>query len=456
MSSMIHVVGSGLAGPLSATLLAQAGVSVTCWDRRPDPRTHVVDAGRSINLALSARGLKALTAAGLEARAKALCLPMKGRLLHNREGGTGFVPYGSRPEHVIHSISRQGLNRLLLEAASQTGSVRLEFERRLVAADLDQGRLEFQEESGQARSHSVSFDCAIGADGSASVLRDALAGRPGYESRTDRLAHGYKELSLSPDARGRFALREDCLHIWPRGGYMLIALPNLDRSFTCTLFYPLEGEHSFATLDRPEALLDFFSREFPDLLALMPDLVEQFFANPVGQLATVYAGPWNLDGRLLLIGDAAHAVVPFFGQGMNGSFEDCLELSWQLEQHGPAWERVFAATAQARKANADAIAAMALENYVEMRDTVADPGFQLRKQVEHRLEHLEPERFLSRYSMVSFSTIPYRLARERGEVQNEVLGELCRGLERVGQLDEDRARSLIRERLAPLGNLPRV
>lgn len=456
MSSMIHLVGSGLAGPLTATLLARAGVSVTCWDRRPDPRAFVVEAGRSINLALSARGLKALAAAGLEARARALCLPMKGRLLHSVEGGTRFVPYGSRPEHVILSISRQGLNRLLLESAAATGSVRLEFDRRLVSADLDSGRLEFVDGRSDEPGPSVTFDHAIGADGSASVLRESLAGRPGFTSRIDRLAHGYKELSLAPDSRGRFALREDCLHIWPRGGYMLIALPNLDRSFTCTLFYPLEGEHSFASLDTPEALLEFFAGQFPDLLALMPDLVDQFFANPVGHLATVYSGPWNLEGRLLLLGDAAHAVVPFFGQGMNGSFEDSLELSWQLEQHGPAWERVFAATAQARKANADAIAAMALENYIEMRDTVADPGFQLRKQVEHRLEHLEPERFLSRYSMVSFSTVPYRLARERGEIQNGVLDEVCRGLERIGQLDETRARCLIRERLVPLEELPRV
>ena len=454
MTSRLDLIGSGLAGPLAATLMARAGVSVTCWDRRPDPRVAQLDAGRSINLALSVWGLKALAAAGLEARARALCLPMKGRLLHSVDGETRFVPYGSRPDHVIHSISRQALNQLLLSAAEHTGLARLEFSRRLHAANLDTGELDFR--CGDDESPlCIKADHIIGSDGSGSVLRDALGTHAPDNCRVDRLEHGYKELSLAASPGGQFQLREDCLHIWPRGGWMLIALPNLDRSFTCTLFYPLEGPSSFASLNSPEAVNELFDREFADLKALMPDLLEQFEANPVGHLATVTTQRWTLADRLLLIGDAAHAVVPFFGQGMNASFEDALELAWQHDKLGEDWAAVFEGTARARKANSDAIAAMALENYVEMRNTVADPGFQLRKHVEHRLEHLEPERFLSRYSMVSFSTVPYRLARERGRIQQELLEELTAGMERIGQLDEARSRALIHERLVPLADLPR-
>ncbi len=449
----IDLVGSGLCGPLAASVLAARGFEVHAWDRRPDPRVHALAAGRSINLALSVRGLAALDLLGLREEALRISLPMKGRLLHDREGQTTFVPYGSRPQDAIRSISRGGLNQLLLSHAEGRGAS-LHFSRRLKLADPAKGRLVFQrEENGQKEE--LNSPHILGCDGSASVLRAALEEQAGsFRGGTEWLEHGYKELEMPPAADGGFRMREDCLHIWPRGEHMLIALPNLDRSFTCTLFMPHEGWPGFNGLEDPGVLETFFREEFPDAFAQIPDLCEQYARNPVGKLGTVRCAPWHLRDRLLLIGDAAHAVVPFFGQGMNCAFEDVSELDRQLEAFPDNLGQAFARTFEHRKENADAIARMALENYVEMRDTVADPLFQLMKQVEHRLEAELPDRFLSRYSMVSFSRIPYRLAWERGEIQAALLRRFCRGKASLEEVDLAAVKEAVNQELQPLATLP--
>lgn len=452
MSGRITIIGAGLGGTLAAIFLARRGIEVTLYERRADLRRAPQPAGRSINLALANRGLKPLRLAGLDTEVRKLLTQMRGRMVHPLDGPLDFQPYGQRAHEVIYSVSRPGLNALLLDAAEAAG-VRLRFSMRCVAIDLENDRLEFEDEAAGAR-ESVPLTPCIGADGAGSVLRKALMALPGYEGSENLLAHGYKELSILPGGLGRHRMEAGALHIWPRGGHMLIALPNLDGTFTVTLFLPLDGEPSFAGLATPEDVSRFFAEEFPDAAAKIHDLEQAFFANPTGALGTVRCHPWNLDGRALLLGDAAHAIVPFHGQGMNCAFEDCLELDRCLDETGDDWSRSFALFSARRKPNADAIADMALENYVEMRDSVRDPGFLLRQRVAFELERRFPERFAPRYALVMFrDDVPYAEAQQRGRIQEEILAQLTAGLDDGAAVDYDRARRLITARLEPL---PRV
>jgi len=451
-TNRLTIAGAGLAGSLAALLLARRGWNVTVVEQRPDPRKTEAAAGRSINLALAERGLAALAAAGLEDAVRPLLIPMRGRLTHARDGTSEFLPYGQRPDEVIHSVSRAGLNRLLIDAAEQAGGVRFRFERTVCGFDPDLGTLAVRHPD----EREFVFPCppVIGADGAGSAMRRLMQAYGAVSVREDILDHAYKELTIPPADDGSHRLEREALHIWPRGGYMLIALPNLDGSFTVTLFLAREGDPGFATLTTRRAVKNFFRKEFPDALDLLPDLADEFFDNPTGMLGTVYADPWHAGGRGLLIGDAAHAIVPFHGQGMNAAFEDCRLLAEALAPGADAAD-VFQEFSRARKPDADAIARMALENYVEMRDTVRDPGFALRKALGFELERACPGRFVPRYSMVMFHHVPYREAERRGAVQQEILEAFTRGCSRLEDVDLAAATAAVEERLEPIPTEPR-
>jgi kynurenine 3-monooxygenase len=447
------LVGSGLVGSLLALFLARRGAEVRVLERRPDLRKERIRAGRSINLAISVRGLHALAQVGLEGQALEHAIPMRGRAIHSAEGALLFQPYGKDDSQCIHSISRGWLNGLLMSAAEATGRVHIEFHHRVRAVEVASGAVTaVDERSGQeAVFHSAAV---VGTDGAGSVVREAVVAAEAGTSREERLAHGYKELTLPAGAEGSFQLEKHALHIWPRRDFMLIALPNLDGSFTCTLFLRFEGEPSFQTLGTPEAVRRFFTAHFPDARALLRDLESQFFENPTGSMVTVKCWPWTAEGRTLLLGDAAHAIVPFFGQGMNCGFEDCVVLDEVLGRTDTL-ASAFSEVARLRNPNADAIADMAVENFIEMRDSVADARFLLEKAIERRLLNALPGEFLSRYALVTFSRAPYRLAYEVGQVASGIVSELAKGVTSAEAVDLEQARRLVRARLAPLlGTLP--
>jgi kynurenine 3-monooxygenase len=404
----VAIVGAGLTGPLLAIFLARRGHQVTLYERRSDPRRADLDAGRSINLALSVRGIDALDRAGLAEAVLDQALPMRGRMLHDTSGGLAFQAYSADGRHAINSVSRAGLNRQLVEAAGSEPSVEFRFEHRLTSLDLESGELRFETTDGPA---TTEHDVVIGADGAYSVVRERLTHVEGTDFSQTFLPWGYKELAIAP-RDGDFALDPGALHIWPRGGSMMIALPNVDRSFTATLFWPNDGPSGFAGLDTDGAISARFRRDYPDALPLMPDLPVQFREHPVGALVTVHCWPW-VRGRAAVIGDAAHAIVPFYGQGMNAGFEDVVELDRCLLETGDDWSIALPRYAERRRPNSDAIAELALDNFVEMRDRVASPIFRTQKRAEHALERRLPEYFVSRYELVSFSTVPYAEVRRR-------------------------------------------
>lgn len=444
----VIILGAGLSGALLAVLLARRGYAPLVIERRPDPRASSEQAGRSINLALSDRGIVALQEAGIFSRIEPLLIPMRGRQLHEPDTGERFMPYGQRDEERIHSVSRKLLNRVLVDSAAGNPAVSFLFGQRCVHTDpLDATVTLVDEVSGDTRYESA--DIIIGCDGAGSRLRQSLVDAGLCEVSEEWLPHGYRELTLPAAGDGRHALRADALHIWPRGGHMLIALPNLDGSFTCTLFLPHQGDPGFERLSDAASVHAFFSQEFPDTLPLIPSLTEEFLANPVGHMGTVRCRPWHFRDRVLLLGDAAHAIVPFHGQGMNCAFEDCRELDRLIGIHGNDWQAVFAEFQAIRLPSANAIADMALENYVEMRDTVRDPRFALKKALAFELERVFPEHFIPRYSMVMFHPeISYAEAQRRGRIQDEVLEHLTRGVERLEQVDRQQAHALVRARLA--------
>ncbi|HTV79645.1 MAG TPA: NAD(P)/FAD-dependent oxidoreductase [Steroidobacteraceae bacterium] len=449
-SATVNIAGGGLAGALLAVLLARRGRPVRLIERRPDPRSHAADSGRSINLALAARGIRALEHAGLMDRIRPLMLPMRGRMIHE-PGATAaprLLPYGQRAEEVIHSVGRAALNRVLIEAAAGYAGVELCFDTTCTAVDATRGSLTVRDNrTGASR---VFDDAAtIGADGAGSAIRSSLAHAGRLLATELPLEHGYKEL-LIPARDGNFQLEPDALHVWPRHGYMLIALPNPDRSFTATLFLPQSGAPGFDTLTAEQAVRDFFDSEFPDAAALIPDLPAQFRAHPQGHLGTIRTQPWAC-GRVLLLGDAAHAIVPFHGQGMNAAFEDCAVLDSMLPS-GEACDlpRLFAAFYEARRRDAEAIAQMALENYAEMRSAVLDERFLRRKAWALQLERRHPAKFIPRYAMVMFHPeIPYSEALRRGGVQQRILDTFDAGAtgETLGAAQLSAADELIHARL---------
>jgi kynurenine 3-monooxygenase len=453
LSNRITILGAGLGGTLAAIFLARRGVEVTLYERRPDLRRVAQAAGRSINLALANRGLKPLRVAGLEEKVRELLTVMRGRMVHSVDGSLDLQPYGQRVHEVIYSVSRPGLNALLLDAAEAAG-VRIRFGMRCTAVDFDHDRLEFEHETTGTLETAPLSPC-IGADGAGSVLRKALTALHGVAASEEMLGHGYKELSILPGGFGRHRMEANALHIWPRGGHMLIALPNHDGTFTVTLFLPYDGDPSFATLQAPDDVSRFFAAEFPDAANLIHDLEGSFFGNPTGALGTVRCPTWHHEGRALLLGDAAHAIVPFHGQGMNCAFEDCLELDRCFASSGGNWAETFALFEARRQPNADAIADMALENYVEMRSSVRERGFLLRQRVAFELERRFPERFAPRYALVMFrDDIPYAEAQRRGQIQEELLMTLTQGLDDLAAVDYARAGRLVAEQLEPLPMQP--
>ena len=400
----VNVIGAGLAGSLLAILLARRGFKVTVYERRGDPRLASTASGRSINLALAARGIRGLQLAGVLEPVMKLAIPMRGRMVHEHEGGSNLQMYGVRPEEVIYSVSRGALNRVLIEAAAAYPNVEFKFGQLCLGFGIGKDVLEFRDEA-TGRIHAAADQPSIATDGAGSAVRDALLAREVAQVREEPLDHDYKELTI-PAVDGKPVMDVNALHIWPRGGFMLIALPNPDGTFTATLFLARSGENSFEQLRSAGDVEAFFQSELPSARALMPSLTTEFFEHPQGSLGTVYTRGWHLDGKVLLLGDAAHAIVPFHGQGMNCAFEDCAELMRMMyEHHG--WAGLFEAFEHERRPNTDAIAQMALENYLEMRAKVLDPAYLGRKKQEEEREKLDP-RFISRYAKVMFHPeIPY-------------------------------------------------
>jgi len=451
----VRIVGAGPTGALLAILLQRRGYPVELYEARPDPRGQSADSGRSINLALADRGIHALRLAGVFAELEHALLPMRGRLIHPIRGAASLQPYGQRPNELIYSISRHRLNQTLIDVAAKLPGVSLHFEHRFETADFD-SRIAFIRDLRRDRLLSVPMRPMLATDGAGSLMRRRMGALGLIEAHESDLEHGYKELSVPAGPEGRYALAADALHIWPRGAYMLIALPNEGGSFTATLFLAKRGELSFESLTEPAVIQQFFSTSFPDSRELMPHCVAEFKDHPVGFLGTVSAFPWHHRDVAALIGDAAHAIVPFHGQGMNCCFEDCVEFDACMGRHASSahasWERVFAEFGALRKPNTDAIAAMALDNYLEMRERVASPKFQLQQALSLELERRFPRRFIPRYSMVMFHhEIPYRTAFERGTVQAQLLAELTGSAATLDDIDFEQARREIDARLAPFG-----
>lgn len=413
----IIILGAGLCGAATAALLARRGFSVSLYEKRADLRQKVLDGGRSINLALSHRGLKTLSKLGLDDQVKQLAIPMHGRIVHDSGGGTNFQPYGLKGQF-INSISRTELNRILLDAAEQAG-VDLRFNHACKDVDLQTGDVWLDKQS-QGNWVSDRGDFILGADGAFSVLRGKMLRSDRFNYQQHFIEHGYKELCIPPASDGSFRMDPHGLHIWPRGGFMMIALPNLDRTFTVTLFLPFEGSASFDRLKYPEQLKPFFEENFPDAYPHLPDLKGQFRQNPTSSLITVRCYPWAM-GKGLLIGDAAHAIVPFYGQGMNAALEDAFVMDDMLERFDGDWEALAHRFQTDRKPNADAIADLALYNFIEMRDKVADEEFLMRKKIEALMHQKYPDAWIPLYTMVTFSDLSYAEAQKRGAQQAEVM-----------------------------------
>jgi kynurenine 3-monooxygenase len=474
--SNVTVIGAGLAGSLLSIYLAKRGINVDVYEARGDMRRDDIAAGRSINLALSDRGIAALREVGMDEYMLSEAIPMHGRMIHSVSGETKLLPYSGRKGEYINSVSRAGLNIALMNEAEKHPGVQFVFNERCVDFHCSSGEAMF--ESGRSRR----ADTVIATDGAGSAVRQSMEKQiAGFESTSVFLEHGYKELHIPPGPNGEFLLEKNALHIWPRHQFMMIALPNSDGSFTCTLFLAhktvlgdavadgdgsvppalaggrtlsdkavdfvsssADPSYAFDKLTNETGVLDFFTREFPDAVPLMPTLVEDFFANPTGDLGTLKCWPWNVGGKSVLLGDSAHAVVPFYGQGMNCAFEDVRVLDSLIEKHGTEWERVYEEYGQLRKVNTDAIADMAEENFYEMRDRVAFPVFQRKRELETKLEQTY-EDYFSKYSMVTFrEDLPYSVAKEKGNAQDNLLMWICARVEDISKIDLDHVMKEIR------------
>ena len=421
----ITIIGAGLVGSLLAIYLAKRGYAVKLYERRGDMRRETMIAGRSINLALSDRGLLALEKVGLADEIKKISIPMPGRQIHNQDGSSAFQPYGKQGQY-INSVSRATLNMKLMDLAESHG-IKIFFNHRCTAIDWKNKTIAF-EKSDTGEQLTVEYELLFGADGAyaATRLQHQLQ-HERFEYQQHYIDCGYKELNIPALPSGEFALEPNALHIWPRKDYMLIALPNLDKTFTCTLFFPFEGETSFSRLDTKEKVNTFFEKTFPDVVPLMPNFVEEFFSHPTSSLVTVKCFPWIRDDQFALIGDAAHAIVPFFGQGMNCGFEDCRILDELIGQFDGDWLQVLEQFQLARKPDADAIAELALNNFIEMRERTADPNFLLQKKIEARLHDHYPDKWIPAYSQVTFSPqLRYSEALQRGQRQEAIMHDVMR------------------------------
>ena len=419
----ILIVGAGLCGSMLALRMAQRGYQVVVYESRSDLRKSDISAGRSINLALSNRGLKALRMAGIEEKARELCIPMKGRLMHDAASNTFESNYSGRQGEFINSISRGDLNGLLLTEAEKYSNVKIHFNTRCLEIDIETKIASFQSIDSE-KQFTVQADVIFGTDGAGSSLRKSYEKQfPEFSVTQDFLTHGYKELEIPADINGNHIISKEHLHIWPRGDYMLIALPNMDGSFTVTLFLSYsEGLYNFDNLVTEEKIIEFFKKDFPDALSLIPDVLKEFENNPTGKLGTIKCYPWSYKGNTLLLGDSSHAIVPFYGQGMNASFEDVYVFDNVLNQFEGDWLTVFSEFQKQRKIDTDAIADLAIDNYYEMRDHVANPLFKEKRIVEMNLEKYFPTEYFSKYSLVTFNEyIGYHEAMTKGRAQDKVL-----------------------------------
>ncbi len=423
MAEKIAITGAGLVGSLLGVYLAKRNFDVSIYERRPDARKTQLAGGRSINLALSDRGLEALARVGLADKVlREMAIPMYRRVMHDQEGNLTYQPYG-KDGQAINSVSRSGLNALLMDQAEEHG-VEIHFEQACAEVDFEQPALHFENvlsgEKSTVKPHRI-----FGADGAFSAVRGALQKTDRFSYSQHYIEHGYKELTIPPAKDGGFLMEKNALHIWPRGNYMLIALPNPDGSFTCTLFFPYEGDPSFSSLDSTEKARSFFKEQFADALALMSDFDQEWEENPNSSLVIIRCYPWTKNGKVALIGDASHAIVPFYGQGMNSGFEDCLVFDQLLEKHGTNWEPLFEEYQQLRKPDGDAIADLAMRNFVEMRDLTGDADFLLQKKIEARFAEKYPERWTPLYSLVTFSAqTRYSEAQALGQKQDEVMAQI--------------------------------
>jgi kynurenine 3-monooxygenase len=421
MPDKFVLIGSGLAGGLLAAYLGRRGHQVQLYERRSDPRAGNFVGGRSINLALSTRGIHALEQLGIADEVMRHAIPMRGRMIHDKSGDLHFAPYDVDPNKCINSIGRAALNATVLEAAQRHASVDVHFNYRCTGVNVDEGIAELTNvESGGI--FTAAGDAVIGVDGAFSAVRQALGKTlPGFHYDESYLEHGYKELTIPPAPDGTWRLDKNALHIWPRKSFMMIALPNPDGSFTCTLFWEFKGPRSFATVTSDKAIGEFFEQEFPDAVPLMPELLADFHQNPTGSLVTIRCAPWVYRDKLALVGDAAHAVVPFYGQGMNAAFEDCVVLDECLARFPTDRARAFHQYFEQRKVNADALAELAVRNFVEMRDKTASRSFRAKKRIDHLLEAALPGTYLPLYSMVTFTRIPYAQAAKRARLQDGIV-----------------------------------
>lgn len=421
-SQHIGIIGAGLVGSLLSVYLAKRGYQVSVFERRSDLRQKNADEGRSINLALSTRGIRALAEVGLGNVLRDLAIPMHGRMIHDTAGKLSFLPYGKGGQY-INSISRSGLNALLIDEAERN-QVRFYFQHRCIHINLEQTSATFQVDGSIPETQN--FDLLVGADGAFSAVRSTMQMTDRFNYSQHYLEHGYKELNIPAGVNGAFALEKNALHIWPRESFMMIALPNPDGSFTCTLFLPFDGPMSFSSLSDDHQLVTLFKRVFPDAVTHMPSLLMDFKSNPASSLVTVKCFPW-VRNKTFVIGDAAHAVVPFYGQGMNAGFEDCRILNQLLDEHKDRWPDVLKVFQHSRKRDCDAIAELAFDNFIEMRDLVADPEFLLRKKIEARLHEIYPDKWIPLYSMVTFhDDISYSQAQIMGKKQAKIMDEVMR------------------------------
>ena len=418
----IAIVGAGLVGSLQAILMAKKGYQVDVFERRPDLRKADEIGGRSINLALSDRGWRALELAGISDEIKKMSLPMFGRKMHDVEGNLSDLPYGLNGE-AIYSVSRGGLNQKLMNLADDFPNITYRFNRKCLDLDLKANTISFKNTE-EDKKEEYTYDQIFGTDGAFSAVRSRLQKTPMFNYSQEYLSHGYKELVIPPNEDGTHRIANDALHIWPRGEFMMIALPNMDGSFTCTLFFPMKGELSFDTIKTEKDVMDFFEKTFPDAIPHMPTLVEDYFENPTSTLVTVRCSPWNYQDKVLILGDASHAIVPFYGQGMNSGFEDCTVFHNMYNEMEGNWDKLFEAFSTTRKPDADAIADLALYNYIEMRDLSGDPDFLLRKKIEKKFAKMHPDKWMPLYSEVTFSHIPYHKALQGGEEKNKVMEEI--------------------------------
>jgi len=456
MNNNITIVGAGLAGSLLSVYLAKKGFEVNVYERRPDMRKENTVGGKSINLALSTRGIHALKEVGMFDEIKKIAIPMFGRMIHSVEGELNFQKYGKDDSEFINAVSRAELNKSLMNLAEKNPKVKFYFNERCNGVNFQNAEVSFHNDKTNELS-SVKSDVVIATDGATSAVRMEMLKIPRFNFSQEYENYGYKELIIPAGDNGNFLMEKNALHIWPRGKFMLIALPNLDGSYTCTLFMAYDesfgSENSFQYLNSEERVKGFFNKKFPDAIKLMPSLLEDFFHNPTGSLITIKCYPWIIEDKVALLGDSAHAIVPFFGQGMNAAFEDCTYLNEcisktpSFDTGGFNWKKIFEEYQNLRKENSDAIADLAQENFIEMRDLVADKRFQLKKKIEGVLYKKFPNKFIPKYSMVTFHRISYLVALQRGRIQESILNKLSEGVNEIEEVAYEKSYEIIEKSL---------